>query len=182
MHQPGERLPRQHDMAKEYGVAFSTLKQALDLLESEGYVLRKVGQGTYATLPEDRVPVALVITDDQTTREVFARALPSNGWKSIAAKSSLEALEELAERPIDLILVDLQMSGTNEAETFRKIRQANPRAHLVILMGDLSSLSMSDMAEASESGPIGVMKKPCALEDIRMVLGVYTNPRRLGVG
>ena len=51
VYQPGDRMPRQHDLAKEHNVAFGTLKQALDLLEGEGYVVRKVGQGTYACLP-----------------------------------------------------------------------------------------------------------------------------------
>lgn len=53
VYSPGERLPQQHDLAREQNVAFNTLKAALDILEREGYVVRKVGVGTYASLPEE---------------------------------------------------------------------------------------------------------------------------------
>ena len=39
------------ELARELGVAFTTLKKALDLLADEGYVIRRVGIGTYASLP-----------------------------------------------------------------------------------------------------------------------------------
>ena len=34
VYQPGERLPRQHDLAREYNVGINTLKKALDILQS----------------------------------------------------------------------------------------------------------------------------------------------------
>jgi DNA-binding GntR family transcriptional regulator len=61
VYSPGERLPHQHDLAKEHNVAFNTLKQALDVLTREGYIVRKVGDGTFAALPEDLSPTALVV-------------------------------------------------------------------------------------------------------------------------
>ena len=50
-YRPGEQLRPQHEFARELGVAFTTLKKALDLLTDEGYVVRRVGFGTYASLP-----------------------------------------------------------------------------------------------------------------------------------
>ena len=54
----GERLPSQHRMAREFDVAFNTFKAALDTLESEGYVTRRVGNGTFAAKPDTRRPRA----------------------------------------------------------------------------------------------------------------------------
>ena len=108
-YQPGERLPRQHDLASGYNVAFRTLKQALDLLELEGYVVRKVGQGTYAAIPEDRSKTALVVDDDEEIRVLFSRALAASGWKMVAARSGIAALERLQEQRFDLIFIDLVM-------------------------------------------------------------------------
>ena len=75
LYQPGERLPRQHDLAREHNVSFITLKNALDILEQEGYVVRQVGQGTCAALPQEQIRVALVVDDDEGIRRLFPRAL-----------------------------------------------------------------------------------------------------------
>ena len=78
-YQPVERLPRQHDLAREHNVAFTTLKKALDLLEVEGCVVRKIGQGTYAAVPEEDNQIALVADDDQDVGDFFKRVLSNNG-------------------------------------------------------------------------------------------------------
>jgi DNA-binding GntR family transcriptional regulator len=61
----GERFPSHHRMASEFNVAFNTFKAALDLLESEGYVTRKVGDGTFAVKPDLRRARALAVDDDE---------------------------------------------------------------------------------------------------------------------
>ena len=44
IYQPGERLRSQYDLARDHGVAFATLKQSLDILEREGYIVRRPGE------------------------------------------------------------------------------------------------------------------------------------------
>jgi GntR family transcriptional repressor for pyruvate dehydrogenase complex len=43
---PGERLPPERDLAVQFGVSRSSLRQALKVLESMGIVAQRVGQGT----------------------------------------------------------------------------------------------------------------------------------------
>ncbi len=167
-YQPGECLPRQHDLAKEHNVSFITLKYALDILEREGYVVRKVGQGTYASLPEEDQPVALVIDDDKVIRDLLSRALTSNGWKAVAAESGLAALERLEEQRFELIFLDLGMPGLNGADTFREMRKVDPEANVVIVTAYPNS---SLMYEALQVGPFGMMKKPFTLDELHTVLG-----------
>ncbi len=167
VYQPGECLPRQHDLAKEHNVSFNTLKQALDLLEREGYVVRKVGQGTYAALPVDHTPVALVVDDSSNIRELLARALASYGWRSAVAQGGEAALEQLQEQRFDLIFLDLLMPGMTGAEVFREIRKVDPAANVVIITAYPDSALM---AEALEVGPFAVMRKPFSLEELRVVL------------
>jgi GntR family transcriptional regulator len=51
---PGERLPSEPELAVELGVSRPTLREALRLLATEGWLDRKHGSGTYVS---NRVPV-----------------------------------------------------------------------------------------------------------------------------
>ena len=167
LYAPGERLPRQHDLAKEYEVAFSTLKQALDILEQEGYVVRKVGQGTYASLPDQASPVALVVDDDDDIRQLFTISLESVGWDSVPVGSGGEALEQLGQRAFDVIFLDIAMPDMDGSETFRELRKRDPTANVVIVTGYADSDAMQ---QALLIGPFAVMRKPFTLEDLELVL------------
>ena len=167
VYHPGERLSRQHDLAKEHNVSFNTLKQALDLLEREGYIVRKLGQGTYAALPQRHHPVALVVDDDESIRQFFAAALENSDWKCITVDSGASALEQLETHRFNAIFLDLVMPGLNGAETFRQIRRMEPAANVVIITGYPNS---DLMEEALQVGPFAVMKKPFTLEDLGIVL------------
>ncbi|MEL6288510.1 MAG: FadR/GntR family transcriptional regulator [Pseudomonadota bacterium] len=48
----GDRLPAERDLATSFGAARSTVRKALDHLETEGLVSRKVGSGTFVTYRE----------------------------------------------------------------------------------------------------------------------------------
>ena len=129
---PMRGLPRRHDLAREYRVSFTTIKHALDILEQEGYVVRKAGQGTYASLPDKHPPVALVVDDDQSAARVIARAVESSGWESVVATSGQAALEEIKRLEFDLILLDLVMPGMNGVDTFREIREIDRDVQVVV--------------------------------------------------
>ena len=164
---PGERMPGQHDMAKANGVSFATLKSALDVLEEEGYVRRKAGEGTYVTLPEERTPIALVVDDDRGFRDFLQEALKARGWRSLGAESGTEALGLLAHHSFALVFLDMIMPGMNGAETFREIRKVAPDVEVVIVTGYPDS---SIMSEALQVGPFAVMKKPFTLDQLDHVL------------
>ena len=167
VYRPGDQLPRQHDLTKEHNVSFSTLKQALDLLEEEGYVQRKVGQGTYASLPEGISRTALVVDDDLTMLDVFEKALTYHGTSCVVASSGVEAIAKVMDHRFDLIFLDLVMPGMNGVETFRAVREVVPGA-LVVIVTAYSDSEL--MAEALEIGPFAVMKKPFTLAELRVVL------------
>lgn len=48
---PGSRLPAERDMAAHFGVTRTTLRHALDRLESDHIVTRRRGSGTHVALP-----------------------------------------------------------------------------------------------------------------------------------
>ena len=48
-HGPGDRLPAERDLARRFGGARGTIRAALDRLERQGLVVRRVGSGTFVT-------------------------------------------------------------------------------------------------------------------------------------
>ena len=48
---PGERLDNQRRLAEDFGVTLMTLRQALEVLEREGLIMRRHGLGTFVALP-----------------------------------------------------------------------------------------------------------------------------------
>ena len=167
VYKPGERFPRQHDLAAEHNVAFATLKKALDILEKDGFVVRRIGRGTYAALPESSRPTALVIDNDEAILDMFTDVLGTGGWKCVTADSGSAALKHLQQSQFDLVFLDLMMPVMNGAVTFREIRKLDQEVPVVIITGYPDSDLMS---EALQTGPFAVMKKPFFLKDLRWML------------
>lgn len=163
----GSPLPRQHDLAKELGVAFNTLKSALDILEKERYVVRIQGRGTYASLPVTTTKTALVVDDEPSIRSFLGTLLDENGWEYVAVESGELALEAVKERRFGLTFLDLAMPGMNGVETFREMRKIDPEATVVIITAYIES---SLVNEAIEIGPFSVLRKPFAIEDVELLL------------
>jgi GntR family transcriptional regulator len=57
LYKPGERLPSEPELIREYGVSRITVRQALDGLEADGRVVRRHGKGTYVTEPRIEQPL-----------------------------------------------------------------------------------------------------------------------------
>ncbi len=166
-YQPGQQLRPQHELAREHGVAFTTLKKALDVLTDEGYVVRRMGRGTYASVPQKVRQSALVVDDEQTTRYFMSRAIDQHGWRCVSVASGSEALERLAEERFDLIFLDLAMPGMSGAETFGGIRRADPGSNVVII----TAYPDSDlMVDALRVGRFSLLPKPFGPDQLRLTL------------
>ena len=133
----------------------------------EGYIVRRAGKGTYAALPVDSTPEALVVDDEPLIREVLVRARIAHNWRASAVQSGEEALARLEEQKFDLIFLDFFMAGMNGAQTFQEIRCIDESAQAVIITGIPDSQMM---AEALKTGPFAIMQKPFDVDHLRSVL------------
>ncbi len=64
----------------------------------------------------------LLVDDDDVNRLVTSALLESAGHRPITASSGEEALEILAQRAIDVVLMDISMPGMDGLETLQRIR------------------------------------------------------------
>jgi len=51
---PGDQLPSESELCKNFNISRSTVRQAISMLEDEGLVVRKQGRGTYVAEPKVR--------------------------------------------------------------------------------------------------------------------------------
>ena len=173
VYQDGERLPPQHQLAQSYGVAFNTLRQALDLLEREGYVVRKLGSGTYVHLPSETKRSVLVVDDDETIRQLFIRSISSDEWDVEAVGIGAEALERLEKRTYDLVFLDMVMPGMSGAETLAAIRARGWDCPVVIITAYPDSTLI---AQALATGPVSLLLKPFTQHDLHLAVQRYARP------
>jgi DNA-binding LacI/PurR family transcriptional regulator len=68
---PGERMPPDIDLVKEFGVSRPTVAKALQELERNGFVQRKAGAGTFVLHTESRGKCFGVVVPDLGEAEIF---------------------------------------------------------------------------------------------------------------
>lgn len=118
---PGDNLPSEADLNREYGVSRTTARAALDFLENEGLILRRSGKGSMVLPPRVDQQLKLLSSFSEDMR---ARGLrPSYSTRSVVeAPATAEAADALQLPPgspviaIDrLLLADGCPIGTSAA-------------------------------------------------------------------
>jgi len=68
-------------------------------------------------------PNVLIVEDDPALRALVMRALQQNGFQVRTAGSAPEMWNAMAETPVDIIILDVMLPGTNGIDLCRQIRQ-----------------------------------------------------------
>jgi CheY-like chemotaxis protein len=89
--------------------------------------------GVKLALSGDRVPLALVVDDNATNRDVAEAVLAEAGFRVGAAGDGLAALRALRAEPHDVVLMDLRMPGMGGEEAIRVIRDDPALARLKVI-------------------------------------------------
>jgi CheY-like chemotaxis protein len=122
-----------------------------------------------ATRPAQRV---LLVEDNPVNRMVAGEMLSMLDCEVVLAENGREALALLAQAPVDLILMDLQMPvmdgiSATRALRAREVAQGLPRTRVIALSGN----SAADYGDAcTEAGMDGFLVKPVSLESLQSVL------------
>ena len=76
----------------------------------------------------------LVVDDDAETRKLFAIRLEKAGYRISEAADGVQALERVADRDPDLVLLDIQMPGLNGLEVLTRLRAERTARELPVIM------------------------------------------------
>jgi two-component system KDP operon response regulator KdpE len=119
----------------------------------------------------------LVVDNDAAMRRALRGSLAAQGYLITEARSGEEALEEMGQRPADLVLLDIEMPGIGGMETCRRLRAIAPKAGVVMVT---ICDSEEDKIRALEAGADDYVTKPFSVRELLARLRAVG--RRLGVG
>lgn len=98
----------------------------------------------------------LIVDDDATVRDLVRCACAKRGHHVSGAGTTAAALEALAAGGIDVLLVDVNLPGTDGESVLRQLRAAACTAPAIVLTGDAFSV---DTASLESLGVIDVQEK-----------------------
>jgi DNA-binding response OmpR family regulator len=105
-----------------------------------------------ATRKQPFLFTVLVAEDDSAVRDVVAHALTETGFAVLTAPDAQAALRILAERPVDLLFVDIVMPGMDGVELAERAKALCPGIRVLFATGTLKPLpSGTRNATASSS-------------------------------
>ncbi len=109
------------------------------------------------------IPSILVVDDAVSIRQSLLRTLQRANYQVHEARDGMEALELLLERPVDLLLLDIEMPHLNGYDLLSILRGYPQLSYLKIIM--LSSRSSEKHRKrAMELGAHDYLTKPCPEE------------------
>ena len=128
----------------------------------------------------------LIVDDHRILRQGLKSLLQKEPDLSVTAEADdgREALEILASKPIDLVIMDVAMPGLNGIEATRKLLSISPQTKVIGLSMHTDRRFVAEMLKA---GAVGFVSKDSAFEElvqaIRTVQGgkVYLSPPAAGV-
>ena len=116
----------------------------------------------------------MVVDDSDAIRKFVMFALRARGYTVLLAKDGQEALERLAQTPVDLVITDLNMPKMDGYTLVRALRQDPDLQALPIII--LSSLSSDDDVQNGLAlGANAYLVKPFDQKRIQYEVSKYLN-------
>lgn len=110
-----------------------------------------------------RLDRVLVVDDDAMILRSLGRGLRLNGFAVALAEDGPTALAELAERPPDVVVLDVSLPGINGTDVCRTLR-ANGDEVPVLMLSALDELA--DRVAGLQAGADDYLVKPFALKEL----------------
>lgn len=117
---------------------------------------------TDAPVPAAKARI-LVADDQKNMRSTTALLLRSAGYETAEAASGEEALQQLMERPVDVLLTDLKMQPMDGLSLLKKALEFAPQMQVLVMT---AYGSIETAVEAMRSGAYDYLTKPFKEEEL----------------
>ena len=115
----------------------------------------------------------LIVDDQPGMVETLADILKDRGCMVTLASDGYQAVKQVDQHPVDLVLMDVVMPGMNGLDTYRAIKHLRPQTPVVMMTGyKLDHL----VKQAIHEGTLAVLQKPV---DPATIVGIVLTVLRL---
>jgi two-component system response regulator HydG len=121
----------------------------------------------------------LVVDDSAQMVEALERYLGDHGWHVETATGGAEAVKLFARRPVDVVLTDLRMEGTDGIDVLEEIHRADPSIPIVLMT---AFGTVESAVDAIQRGAHHYITKPFKMAAVRSVLETALDQRRKDAG
>jgi len=122
------------------------------------------------------VKSVLIIDDEQSVRESIRMILEYEGFEVNQAVDGEIGLKEIAEQPVDLVLLDVKMPGMDGLEVLQEIRKRSPELPVVMVSGHGT---VETAVEATKLGAFDFLSKPLDRDRLLVVVRNALNTANL---
>jgi DNA-binding NtrC family response regulator len=107
----------------------------------------------------------LLVDDDDAFRRVLSRELERLGFAVVSVATGGEALRVLAEAPLEILLLDLQLPDMSGLDVLKAVREISPGSEAIMLTGHGS---IDTAIESIRQGAFDYVAKPCPLDELEI--------------
>ena len=105
----------------------------------------------------------LVVDDEIDFLETIVKRLQARNIKVMGAESGHQALDLMAEKDFDVVVLDVKMPGMDGIETLREMKKKKPLVEVIMLTGHAS---VESGIQGMQLGAFDYVMKPVALDEL----------------
>ena len=118
----------------------------------------------------------LIVDDEAFIRENLERILEEDGYHTFSADNGDEAVKEVSESDVDLVLLDLNLGAQSGLDVLRAMREIDPGLLVIIITG---YGTVESAVEALKLGAYDYIKKPFKADAIRLIVRLALETQNL---
>jgi two-component system OmpR family response regulator len=109
--------------------------------------------------------MVLVVDDEDAINELICDALSLAGYRTLSAFHGMDALRQLRENSVDLVVLDVNMPNIDGFEVLRRIREADDTTPVIILT---ARQDRDDTKRGFVLGADDFVRKPFGIEELTL--------------
>jgi DNA-binding NtrC family response regulator len=121
----------------------------------------------------------LLVDDEQKIRRVLGQALRAEGHDVLEAAGAREAQRVLAERPVDVLIIDNLMPDMTGLDLIKELVATTPETERPQILMMTAHATIESAIEAMKLGALDFLQKPFEVDELLMVVRRAMDHQRL---
>jgi diguanylate cyclase (GGDEF)-like protein len=128
--------------------------------------------------PAGLKPTIMIVEDEAGIARMIQVLLEARGFSTVVCHAGAEALQRMAEHPVDLVLLDVMMPGMDGHEVCRRLKADEQWRHIPVIMLTAKDTTR-DLVRGLEIGADDYITKPFNTEELIARIQVLLRIRRM---